>query len=130
MAGGGSITVRVDLGEGDADDERLDRLTGLLFGELRGLDVVSVRRQVAPAVAGAKSGVASGTGALVVALASSPVLSALVGCLRAWIERGRDRSVRLECGDRVIELTAVSKDLQDLAAAEWIRQCGRSLDID
>ena len=128
MSGGGSITVRVDLRDGDADDERLERLTGLLLREVRELGVTSVARPADPAAAGAGCGVATSTGVLVVALSSARVLVALVRCLRGWNERGRDRGVRLECGDRRLDLTALSVPGQRQATADWVRLCVQSLD--
>src|SRR4051812_38116531 len=130
MPAGGSITVRINIRDGDADDERLDRVTGLLLREVRELGVDTVARPEARPREGAGSGVVTGTGALVVALSSSRALVALVRYLRAWTERGRDRAVRLECDDHRLDLTAASLPRQRQATSDWVRLCGHSLDPD
>ncbi len=61
-------------------------------------------------------------GALVVTLANSKILSAVVGALGAWVGRQPQRSIKLKLGGDDIELSGVSSDEQRRLAEAWLRR--------
>lgn len=103
--------VSVLLSEDGADPERVDTLTGFLRGELLDLDVDTVKalRSGDPPV-GARAGEALAVGGLLVSLATSDQLRAVVQTVRRWLSRGAGvaRTVRLEVDGDVLELRHAS----------------------
>jgi len=116
-------TLRAHIGV-DGDPEEIDRLTVRLRREQLALDVVDVRPATVRGVPGAK-GDASSVGTLVLGLADSVVLTALVTgicqVLKAWVIRQRDRRVVLADGDRRLELTGVTVEQHDRAIEAFTR---------
>ena len=50
------------------------------------------------------------------------VLSAVVATVRAWLKRpGAARTVRIEVGGDVLELTGTTSEVQERLVEEWIR---------
>jgi len=109
--------LRLRLTEDGADAERLDALTGFLRQELLQLDVDDVIALPADELPlGARGLGATTVGGLLVDLGSAAQgLSAVVKAVRAWLKRGRKthRSVRLELGGDVLELSDASAADQD-----------------
>jgi hypothetical protein len=109
--------VRLQLSEAGADAERIDALTGFLRQELLQLevdDVTRLREGAAPEGARALDVIA--IGGLLVSLSSSAGLHAVVAAVRRWLSRGDGgtrRTVRLEIGDDVLELSEASVADQD-----------------
>lgn len=109
--------IRILLSEDGADDQRLSALAGYLQAELLDLDVIDVsqlRERHAPPNSRAFD--AETAGGLLVALGKSSVdLRAVVVTIRSWLRRGADvhRSVRLEIGDDVLELSSVTAGEQE-----------------
>jgi hypothetical protein len=70
-------------------------------------------------------------GMLLITLAGSPVVAAMVKALGDWLSWSRQRSIRLECGDAVLETTGVSKVDQERLITEWLERCRqmRTLDV-
>ncbi|MGN9913564.1 effector-associated constant component EACC1 [Phytohabitans sp. LJ34] len=116
--------VRVYLAEDGADAERIDALTGYLRQELRQLDVrdVSALRGGAPPP-GTRGFDVAAVGALLVTLGESAVaLSGVVTTIRAWLGRGAGtrRTVRIEIGGDVLELSEATASDQDRLVALFV----------
>ncbi len=109
--------LRLLLEEDGADAERVDALTGHLRRELAQLDV----ERVSPLSGGeAPPGtraidVAAVGGLMVVLGQSATALSAVVAAIKGWLSRspGPARTVRLELGGDVLELSQASASDQD-----------------
>lgn len=104
--------VRLELAELDADAERLDELTGYLRQELLELDVDDVAAvRAGPPPPGARALDVLVVGGLLVKLADTAALRSVVSAVRRWLSRGdggTPRTVRVEIGGDVIELSAAS----------------------
>lgn len=116
------LTVRI-LDE-ESDDAALERGSIQLSQELGELDVDSVfglQSGVAPE--GTRSGPVAAIGALAVSLhPTAALLVSLVQTVRGWLTRsGGKRTVRLEIGGDVLELTGTTSAVQERLVDEWIR---------
>jgi Effector Associated Constant Component 1 len=109
--------LRLLLEEDGADSERVDVLTGYLRRELAQLDVERVRPLPAgEAPPGTRGLDVTAIGGLLVTLGQSATgLAAVVTAIRGWLSRtpGPARTVRLELGGDVIELSQASAEEQD-----------------
>jgi len=110
--------LRLQLSEEGADAEQLDVLTRSLRQELLQLDVEDVTAQRAgKSPPGARGGLdAAQVGGLMVALGSDAQgLAAVMAAIKAWLARrhGARRSVRLEIGGDVLELSRATVTDQD-----------------
>jgi hypothetical protein len=109
--------LRIQLAEDGADAERLDALTGFLRQELLQLeveDVTALRAGEPPP--GARVFDVIAVGGLLVSLGrSASGLGAVVSAIRKWLARGDGtrRTVRLEIGGDVLELSEATKADQD-----------------
>jgi hypothetical protein len=116
--------VLVSLSESGADDARLDTLTRQLGGELRQLDVRDVRPVSTglDAPPGSRGFDVGTVGQLAVALVGTQGLTGLVTAVLGWLHRGPPaaRTVRLEIGGDVLELTDASSEEQDRLVAIFI----------
>jgi hypothetical protein len=115
---------RVSILDDDADEVALERGSIQLRQELAELDVDSVTgAQGGDAPAGSRSGSVAALGALLVSLhPSTTMLVSLVKTVRGWLVRsGGNRTVRLEVGGDVLELTGTTSAVQDRLVDEWIR---------
>ena len=117
--------VLIEFAEADVDAEDHDLVAGLLRAELLALDVDDVRLVAVEGVPTGAKGAAATTGGLIVSLANSAalgaVLTSLVQVLRAWITRGQGRRVTLKDGERSLELTGASVDQQQQAVEAFAR---------
>ena len=109
--------LRLLLEEDGADAERVDLLTGHLRRELAQLDVERVRPLPAGAAPpGTRALDAAVIGGLLVTLGQSGAgLAAVITAIRGWLARtpGPARTVRVELGGDVIELSEASAAEQD-----------------
>ncbi|WP_323095484.1 effector-associated constant component EACC1 [Intrasporangium sp. YIM S08009] len=111
-------TVVVALSEAGADGLRLDSLHRQLRTELGDLDEVeplsSSGSAPVEAAPGSRAVDTATVSALAVAVFGSGGLTALVASLRGWLRRGTGdaRSVRIEVGGDVFELTDASAEEQ------------------
>jgi hypothetical protein len=109
--------LRLLLEEDGADAERVDALTGHLRRELAQLDVERVSPlsggEAPPGTRGID--VAAVGGLMVVLGQSATALSAVVAAIKGWLSRspGPARTVRLELGGDVLELSQASASDQD-----------------
>jgi hypothetical protein len=126
MDGGSStLDIQVGVAAGEGDHE-LAEATSRLQRELLELDVESVE----PASGGeSPSGVRAvdivALGTLIVTLAKSEVLAAIVSAVRSWLGGQRGRSVKLEVDGDVLELAGVSSAEQRRLSDEWLRRHAR-----
>lgn len=122
------VAVAVELADESADAAELEALTVSLRRELLALDVDRVdrvRRDDAPE--GAKALDALALGALAVRLVTRPeLLRTLARTLQSWLGDRTDRTVKLQLGENVLELTGVSSSQQDRLVDEWIEQVRRA----
>jgi hypothetical protein len=118
--------LRLYVFEDEADEERLDALSGYLLAELRELDVDDVTPLPAgPAPAGAKAaGLIAVAGGLLVSLGKAGNgLAAVVSAVGAWLQRGNgDRSVRLEIDDDFIEIKVPTSAEQERLVDLFIKR--------
>jgi hypothetical protein len=107
----------------DADAEDVAEATLQLRQELLDLDVdaVEVPRAGEPPP-GTRAVDLAAIGALVVTLAQSQLLTAVVAAVQSWLSRSPQRSIKLELGGDVLELSRVSSDEQRRLTEEWLRR--------
>lgn len=111
---GGTVcdVLKLQVSEDDADAERLDTLTDFLRRELLQLDVEDLRAIPADKPPpGSRGFDAVAVAGLLVTLGRSvDGLRAVVDAVRNWLARGQGtrRTVRLEIGDDVLELSEVT----------------------
>jgi hypothetical protein len=112
--------LKIDIGaHGTLDDDELEEWTLRLRRELDDLEIgtVELRRDNAPS--GAKGGDAVELGTLLVTLANSSVLAAVVGLVRTWTDRDPRRTARVRYGDKEIDLTGLSAEDQRRLIEDW-----------
>ena len=116
--------VRLQIGEEDADPERLEELTRQLRAELLQLEVDDVRRlPTGPAPEGARAFDVLAVGGLAVTLAQSAgTLLTVLGTVRDWLARagGATRTVRLELDGDALELSSVGAAEQERLIALFV----------
>ena len=110
--------LRMEIAETGADLERLDELTHRFLAELRAFDLPAEPRREEPPP-GAKSGAAITAGAVLVAIANSPMAANLVTCVSDWLARRRNRSVRLTWNGVTLELSSASPE-ERLLFMKWL----------
>jgi len=115
----------VDLGP-DAQAEAVAEATQQLRRELLELDVDAVEpAQAGEPPPGTRAVDLVALGGLVVTVANSGVLSAIVAAVRSWLGAQPQRSIKLELDGDVLELTGVSSEEQRRLAAAWLRRQAR-----
>ena len=116
-----SLEVQLEV-DPDVDAHELDELTHRLRRELLELDVTAVERTPgAPPPPGAKAAEATGLGALLVTLATTPeMLRAVINTVRGWLARDRGRKVKLKLDDSELELSNASSEQQERLISDWI----------
>jgi len=119
------VEVFLRVGETSTRDrEELSSLTVMLREELLDLDVDDVRPVIEGAAPpGSKAIEVAALGALVVSLVKSPkVLLGVVRAIAGWVERSGARSVRVQIGTDVLEVTGISSEDQRAVIASWIER--------
>jgi hypothetical protein len=117
-----SIDLYVQVGGGpDADKQDLDELARLLTEELSQLDDVEsvepVREGELPEDA---KGVPAAVGTVLVKLAETAGVSALINVIGSWLSRDKSRTLKLQLGESALELTGLSgTEQQELV--EWFK---------
>ena len=120
-----ALGVQVTLGP-DGDAEEVAQATLQLRRELLDLDVDAVDipgAGVPPP--GARAVDVAAIGALVVNLADSQLLAAVVTAVRSWLAGSPRRSIKLELGGDALELTGVSSREQRRLTDEWLARHSR-----
>jgi hypothetical protein len=117
-------TVGIHVGVGpDADAEEVAVATLQLRRELLDLDVDAV--ELVPAgepPPGTRAVELAALGALVVTVAQSQLLTAVLAAVQSWLAGSHRRSIKLELGGDVLELSGVSSNEQRRLTDEWLRR--------
>jgi hypothetical protein len=91
--------------------------------ELLQLDVDSVEQVTdGPPPPGSRAVDLAALGALVITMAKSELLPAVVATVQSWLARSRRRSIKLEIDGDVLELTGLGAADQRRLADEWLRR--------
>ena len=124
MRGEQPATLGIQLAVGpDNDAEEVAEATLQLRRELLDLDVEAVElARAGEPPAGTRAVELAALGALLVTFAKSQILTAVVAAVRSWLARSQQRSIKLEIGGDVLELTAVSSSEQRRLTEEWLRR--------
>jgi hypothetical protein len=121
-----SSEIRLQLFEDGADAERLDAITGYVRRELLQLDVEDVdRTAVGDVPQGARAIDVIALGGLVVSLGRTATgVQAVVAAVRRWLSGGDGvrRTVKIEIGGDVLELSEVSVGEQDRLVDLFVRR--------
>jgi hypothetical protein len=119
---GAQTQVILDIEAGpDADQEEVAELALRLREDLREVDLESVAlASGGERPTGAKSGDVMAWGTLVVAIASSGAMTALITAVSTWIRRQPSASVRVKIGEDELELTGASSDDQRRLIEAWL----------
>src|SRR6266536_518035 len=102
-----TLGVHVGIGP-DADAEEVAEATAQLRRGLLDLDVDAVEL--------------AALGALLVTVAQSQLLTPVLAAVRSWLAGSPRRSIKLELGGDVLELTGVSSNEQRRLTDEWLRR--------
>ena len=120
-----ALGLQVTVGS-DGDAEEVARATLQLRRELLNLDVDAVDVPVAgEPPPGARAVDVAAIGALIVNIADSQLLTAVVTAIRSWLAGSSRRSIKLELGGDVLELTGVSSTEQRRLTDEWLARHAR-----
>ena len=118
------VVLEVDAGP-DADEDEVAELALRLRDDVEALDVGSVQvSRSGTAPPGAKSVDPIEWGRLLVEIASSPALLALIHTANAWVARQRRGRVRVKIGEDELVLTGVSSDDQRRLIDDWLARRG------
>jgi hypothetical protein len=117
-----TLGIQVEVGP-DEDAEQVAEATLQLRRELLDLDVEAVELpRVGEPPPGTRAVELAALGALVVTAAKSQLLGPVVAAVRAWLAGAPQRSIKLELGGDVLELTGVSSKEQRRLTDEWLRR--------
>lgn len=120
------LTIEAD----DADSHEMERLTAVLFSDLRALGRLTVTRAKRPSPTGTMS--AGQLAELVVAgVFSASTMSAISKVISAYIRRTQARSVTWHQDDEKIVFTGISAEdqrrlVEALAVREQLKQAGET----
>jgi hypothetical protein len=115
-----ALSVQVAVGP-DGDAEEVAQATLQLRRELLGLDIDAVEvPEAGKPPPGSRAVDVAALGALVVNIADSQVLAAVVATIRSWLVGSSRRSITLRLGGDALELTGVSSKEQRRLADEWL----------
>lgn len=117
-----TLGIHVVVGS-DSDAEEIAEATLQLRRELLDLDVEAVElpRAGEPPL-GTRAAELAALGALAVTLAQSQLLGSVVAAVRSWLAGSQQRSIKLELGGDVLELSGVSSTEQRRLTDEWLRR--------
>ena len=113
----------------EADDQQLDELARRLRDELMALDLPVAGVAAGEAPPSAKSVEVAAVGALALTLLQSPVLAAIIHAVSSWLGQRRQRTVRLELGGDVLELSGQPSSEQRQAIDAWLRRHEPDLNV-
>lgn len=107
----------------DADAEEIAEATLQLRRELLDLDVEAVELpRASEPPPGSRAVDLAVLGALVVNVTGSQLLAAVVGAVRSWLAGSPRRSIKLQLGGDVLELTGLPSKEQRRLTDEWLRR--------
>lgn len=105
-----------------ADAQELDEATARLRDELLDLDVVASAAAAGQAPEGVRAVLSFTVGGLVIALAGTELLGAIVTAVTSWLNRNQHRSVKLDIEGDVLEVTGIGGKEQRELAEVWLRR--------
>ncbi|MFC5834388.1 caspase family protein [Nonomuraea insulae] len=105
-----------------ADAQELDEATARLRDELLDLDVVASAAEGGQAPEGARAVLSFTVGGLVIALAGTELLGAIVTAVTSWLNRNQHRSVKLDIEGDVLEVTGIRGKEQRELVEVWLRR--------
>ena len=119
-----SATLGIQLAIGpDTDTEETAEATLQLRRELLDLDVEAVELpRAGEPPPGTRAVELAALGALAITLSQSQLLTPVVAAVRSWLAGQQQRSIKLELGGDVLELTGVSSTEQRRLVDEWLRR--------
>ncbi len=118
-----SATLGIQLAIGpDTDAEEVAEATLQLRRELLDLDVEVERLRAGEPPPGTRAVELAALGALAVTLSQSQLLTPVMAAVRSWLAGQQQRSVKLELGGDVLELSGVSSKQQQRLVDEWLRR--------
>jgi hypothetical protein len=107
--------------EPEGDAEEVAQATLQLRRELLDLDVdVTGAAGMGEPPPGARAVDVAALGALVVNIADPQLIKGVVAAVRSWLAGSSRRSIKLQLGGDVLELTGVSSKEQRRLAEEWL----------
>ena len=115
----GVLAVQVAVGP-DGDDEEIAQATLQLRREFLDVDVDAAAAPGGEPPPGSRGVDVAALGALVVNIADSQLLTAVVATVRSWLAGSPRRSIKLELGGDSLELTGVSSREQRRLTDEWL----------
>jgi hypothetical protein len=105
----------------DSDAEEVAQATLRLRRELLDLDVDAVEvPRMSEAPPGSRGVDLTVLGALAVNVAESQLLTGVMAAIRSWLAASSRRSIKLELGGDVLELTGLSSSEQRRLTDEWL----------
>lgn len=114
------LAVQVAVGP-DGDAEEIAQATLQLRRELLDVDVDAVGATGAGEPPPGSRGVdVAALGAMVVNIADSQLLAAVVAAVRSWLAGSPRRSIKLQLGGDILELTGVSSGEQRRLTDQWL----------
>jgi hypothetical protein len=116
-----TLGIHVAVGP-DNDAEEVAEATLQLRRELLDLDVEVEQAPAGESPPGTRAVELAALGALAVTVSQSQLLTPLVAAVRSWLAGQQQRSIKLELGGDVLELTAVSSKEQRRLVDEWLRR--------
>ncbi|MBE3010759.1 caspase family protein [Microbispora sp. NEAU-D428] len=115
--------LTIQIAEENADPHELEDLTARLRAELLEIDVATAQAERgAPPPPGARAVLSFTLGGLVVSLAGTELLAAVVTAVTAWLTRDQHRSAKLTIDGDAIELTGVPSGEQRRLTDLWVRR--------
>jgi hypothetical protein len=117
-----SLRLVLRVNDTDADDQQRDELARRLRDELMALNITVEGVTAGEAPPSAKAVEVAAIGALMLTLSQSPVLAAIITAVSNWLGQRRQRTVRLELGGDVLELSGQPSQEQRRAIDAWLRR--------
>ncbi|HEY6793079.1 MAG TPA: caspase family protein [Kineosporiaceae bacterium] len=113
------LVLQVD---GEGDPEELARFTNGLRQELLNLDVAAVDQVAERPPLGARAAETVALGTLIVSVAQSQVLAAIINAVTAWLSHRPQRTVRLTVDGDVLELSGLPSKERQRLADQWLQR--------
>jgi hypothetical protein len=120
------LGIEISVGP-DSEPEEIDEAARQLRRDLLDIDVRDVTTpQAGEAPPGSRAVGLAALGALLVNIADSQFLGAVVAAARSWLAASSRRSIKLQLDGDVLELTGVSSSEQRRLTDEWLERHGGS----
>ncbi|GAB3131027.1 hypothetical protein [Microbispora hainanensis] len=123
----GSVSIRIEIGLGPWGlPEEVAQAAILLRRDLLQLDIISVDAVPSAPPEGAKGVDVGAIGVMLVSLIEPAGVTGVIDMIRAWAGRGQGRSVKVQLGKDVLEVTGVSREDQRRLIDHWIERHAKS----